>query len=74
MATPESVKNKIQGLIDAANFITDKDDDNLTDGVYSLIKGYGSGGAATVIANGKTLTIKRAAVTVNSDNSIIIGE
>lgn len=47
MATPNSVKTKIQGLIDVANKTTGKRDTNLTSGVNSLIKGYGQQGGTT---------------------------
>ena len=73
MATPEKIKNKIISLIDVANFTTGKYDNNLTDGVYSLVKGYGSGSESCVVANGQSLTIKSAAVIEESDNVIIIG-
>lgn len=43
MATPNSVKNKIQVLIESANATTGKSDNNLTDGVHSLIAGFGQG-------------------------------
>lgn len=48
MATPGSVKIKIQDLITSANATTGKGDTNLRDGVYSLIQGYGSGDGSTV--------------------------
>lgn len=40
MATAESVKDKIRGLIDTANAATGKSDKDLTSGVNSLVEGY----------------------------------
>ena len=44
MATAESVKAKLQGLIDAANATTGGVDADLTAAVQSLIAGFGQGG------------------------------
>lgn len=44
MATAESIKSKIESLIDFANAATGKADADLTAAVSSLIAGYGSGG------------------------------
>lgn len=44
MATAESVKAKIQGLIDSANTTTGSADADLTTAVGSLIAGFGQGG------------------------------
>lgn len=46
MATADSVKAKIQGLIDTANATTGESDTDLTAAVSRLIDGYGSGGAS----------------------------
>lgn len=43
MATADSVKNKIRGLIDAANAVTGNTDTDLTTAVESLVAGYGQG-------------------------------
>lgn len=43
--TEESVRTKIQSLIDKANTTTGKDDDDLTDAMLSLVAGYGQGGS-----------------------------
>ena len=43
MATADSVKNKIQGLIDSANASTGNADTDLTSAVNSLIEGFGQG-------------------------------
>lgn len=44
MATADSVKAKIQGLIDTANETTQQNDTTLTDAVNHLKEGYGQGG------------------------------
>lgn len=48
MATLESVKAKIQGLIEKANIVTSRADTQLTPAVDALIEGYGSGGGGFV--------------------------
>lgn len=48
MATIESIKAKIQGLIDKANRTTSREDTQLTPAVDALIAGYGSGGGGFV--------------------------
>ncbi len=49
MATAESIKAKIQGLIDSANNTTGKADTDMTAAVASLIDGFGQGGGGTGI-------------------------
>ena len=44
MATIESIKAKIQGLIEKANAATSREDTQLSPAVDALIAGYGSGG------------------------------
>lgn len=44
MATADSVKAKIQGLIDSANDTTGNEDEDLTTAVQALIDGFGQGG------------------------------
>lgn len=46
MATADSVKGKIQGLIDTANETTGESDVDLTTAVGRLIQGYGAGDSA----------------------------
>lgn len=46
MATAESVKAKIQGLIDTANDTTGNADKDLTAAVGALVAGYGAGGGS----------------------------
>lgn len=45
MATAESVKAKIQGLINTANTTTGNSDTDLTTAVNALVAGFGSGGS-----------------------------
>lgn len=54
MATAESVKAKIQGLIDQSNEATGKEDTDLTAAVGSLIAGFGQGGAGEAIGTADT--------------------
>lgn len=46
MATAESVKVKLQGLINKANAKTGKNDTDLTTAVTALVEGYGQGGGS----------------------------
>lgn len=48
MATAESVKQKIQGLISNANNTTGNTDATLTNAVNSLIAGFGTGGGKLI--------------------------
>lgn len=50
MVTAESVKNKLQGLIDTANATTGKEDVTLTAAVSSLVDGFGSSGGGNAEA------------------------
>lgn len=52
MATADSVKSKLQGLIDSANAKTGGNDTTLTGAVSTLIAGYGSGGGSSGGARG----------------------
>ena len=52
MATADSVKNKIQGLINTANATTGKADTDLTSAVGALIAGFGQGGSGGGGASG----------------------
>lgn len=59
MATADSVKAKLQGLIDKANSTTGESDTDLTAAVGRLIEGYGSEGSDTGMARSilnKTIT------------------
>lgn len=60
MATADSVKNKIQGLINTANATTGKADTDLTSAVGALIAGFGQGGGG----GGGTSGIYMAKVTM----------
>ena len=48
MATADSVKAKLQGLLDSANETTGNEDKDLTSAVAALIAGYGQGGENNV--------------------------
>ena len=48
MATAESVKAKVQGLIDQSNATTGNSDTDLTSAVNSLIAGFGQGGGGGI--------------------------
>lgn len=52
MATADSVKAKMQGLIDSANAKTGGNDSTLTAAVNTLIAGFGSGGGSSGGARG----------------------
>ena len=49
-AKTELIVDQMQALIDSANETTGKNDTTLTDGVNSLIEGYGQGGSDLPIA------------------------
>lgn len=76
MATAESVKNKLQGLIDTANATTGKEDVTLTAAVSSLVDGFGGGGNAEaylamlngtdIPSNGGTLRIPEGVTRVQN--------
>lgn len=63
MATADSVKAKMQGLIDSANAKTGGNDTALTGAVNTLIAGFGQGGGSS----GGTSGIYMAKVTPESD-------
>ena len=44
MATAESVKSTLQGIIDKSNRVTGNSDGNVSDAVDSLIAGFGNDG------------------------------
>lgn len=52
MATADSVKAKMQGLIDSANATTGAADTTLTGAVNTLIAGFGQGGGSSGVASG----------------------
>ena len=45
MNTKKDVENLIQKILDGVNEVTGNQDTNLTDGINSLIEGYGQGGS-----------------------------
>lgn len=65
MATAESVKSKIQGLIDTANKATGGVDADLTSAVNTLVAGFGSGGASGVYMAKITLAEYSNYLTIN---------
>ncbi|MBQ8831297.1 MAG: hypothetical protein IJ017_06835 [Oscillospiraceae bacterium] len=56
MATAESVKSKIQGLIDTANEATGGTDTDLTAAVKTLVAGFGQGGSGAFEVTEGTIT------------------
>lgn len=64
MATADSVKAKMQGLIDSANAKTGGNDTTLTGAVNALIAGYGQGGGGS---SGGTSGIYMAKITPETD-------
>lgn len=67
MATADSVKAKMQGLIDSANAKTGGNDTTLTAAMNTLIAGFGSGGGSS----GGTSGIYMAKITPETDSSSI---
>ena len=70
MATAESVKQKIQGLISNANNTTGNTDATLTNAVASLIAGFGTGSGGIQSASGE-YSIAEDVVSLNIDISDI---
>ena len=70
MATAESVKQKIQGLISNANNTTGNTDATLTNAVASLIAGFGTGGGGIQSASGE-YSIAEDVASLNIDISDI---
>lgn len=56
MATIETVKAKLQGLIDRSNGVTGENNGNLSDAMDALVAGYGQGGGTLAIKSG-TVTL-----------------
>ena len=64
MATAESVKAKLQGLIDSVNEVTGGDDADLTSAVNTLCEGYGAGeDCSAELLNGTITEYENADVT-----------
>lgn len=67
MVTAESVKAKLQGLINLANTVTGNADTDLTAAVNALIAGFGQGGGGEV-------KVTEYAVTENADRSLWLND
>lgn len=77
MATADSVKAKLQGLIAKANETTGNTDADLTTAVNALVAGFGQGGGGTPFAIGSfTLTKQDNNIQIthnlNSNNVLVI--
>lgn len=68
MATIESIKSKIQGLIDTANATTGDTAVDMSSAVNALIAGFGQGGG------GSNVKITEYVVTENADRSLWLNE
>lgn len=66
MATADSVREKLSGLIDKANAKTSRQDTTLTEAVDALIAGYGSGDGST------TPSVEQATPTISVSTSGLI--
>lgn len=65
MATLESVKTKMQGLIDTANGATANSDADLTSAINSLVAGFGGGGGASYQKIYETDFVMDSSITAN---------
>lgn len=73
MATAESVKGKIQGLIDSANAATGNADADLSAAVGSLIAGFGQGGGSGMESGEMTVTAYyRIVIPVSSKKTHVV--
>ena len=65
MATLESVKSKLQGIIDSVNEVTGGNDTNITSAVNTLAEGFGQGGTdrSAELINGDITEFENADVT-----------
>lgn len=70
MSTAESVKAKIQNLIDTANAATGNADTDLTTAVNSLVAGFGQGGGGS----NPFVSIEDFVVAVSSTNTQAVAE
>lgn len=68
MATADSVKAKITGLISAANATTGKADTDLTSAVGALIAGFGQGGNS---GGGGAFEVTEGTITPSSETQIM---
>jgi len=74
MATAESVKGKLEGLIAKANGVTGKADSTLTQAVNALIAGFGQEGGGTVQTGSVTPAenLREVNLTVNGTCSNLV--
>lgn len=63
MATVQSVKAKLQGLIDKSNATTGNSDKDLTSAVEALVIGYGVGNILIEVSNAEQMDAILAAAT-----------
>ena len=70
MATADSVKAKLQGLIAQSNAATGNTDADLTSAITALISGFGQGGGS----GGGGATVTEYIVTENADRSLWLNE
>lgn len=68
MATADSVKTKIQGLINSANNTTGRNDKDMTSAVDALINGYSQNSESDYLLQSKTVSPSTSAQTVNPDS------
>ena len=76
MATADSVKAKIQGLIASANAKTGNTDANLTTAVNTLIDGFGQGGGVELPAltnPGSASDLAQGKQLIGADGSVVTG-
>ena len=73
MATAESVKGKIQGLIDSANAATGNTDADLSTAVGALVAGFGQGGGSSMESGELTITdYYKIAIPVSSKKTHVV--
>lgn len=74
MATADSVKAKIQGLIDTSNATTGQSDTDLTSAINHLKEGYGQGGESTPLQEKTVEITKNGTSEVLPDNGYALSK
>lgn len=74
MATADSVKAKIQGLIDTSNSTTGQNDTDLTSAINHLKEGYGQGGESTPLQEKTVEITKNGTSEVLPDNGYALSK